>query len=71
MQQDYYSFIKNVFIEYAKSHNEDRGKVLEIFNHIDEAVKTAQSLPLSVQEELKSMLYNGLTINGISSVLFK
>ncbi len=71
MQQYYYSLIKNVFIEYAKSHNEYSGKILEILNHIDEATKVAQSLPLNVQEELKGMLYNGLMINGISSVFFK
>ena len=71
MQQDYYSLIKNVFIEYAKSHNECSGKILEILNHIDEAAKVAQSLPLNVQEELKGMLYNGLMVNGISSIFFK
>ena len=67
MQQDYYSLIKNVFIEYTKSHNECCGKILEILNNI----KVAQSLPLNVQEELKRTLYNALILNGVSSILFK
>ena len=71
MQQDCYSLIKNVLIEYAKSHDEYSGKILEFLNHIDEAAKVAQSLPVNVHEELKEMLYNGLMINGFSSTFFK
>ncbi len=70
MQNDNTSFIKTALIEYAKSHDEYSGKILEIVNHIDEAVEIAQSLPINVQDELKQMILNVLVANGISSIFF-
>ena len=63
---DLYSIIKGVFIEYIKSHNETSGKVIELFDHINEAIKCAQSLPIPVQAELQQMFLVALAANGIS-----
>ena len=71
MQANNNDFFKTVFIEYVKKHDEWKGEVLEILNHIDEASKIAQSLPLNVQEELKQLICNGLMANGIASIFFK
>ena len=71
MQNNNGDFFKTVFIEYVKKHDECKGEVLEILNHIDEASKIAQSLPLNVQEELKQLICNGLMANGIASIFFK
>jgi len=71
MQNNNGDFFKTVFIEYIKKHDECKGEVLEILNHIDEAVKSAQNLPLNVQEDLKQIILNGLIANGINSVFFK
>lgn len=71
MQNNNGEFFKTIFIEYVKEHDECKGEVLEILNHIGEAVKSAQNLPLNVQEDLKQIILNGLIANGINSVFFK
>ncbi len=63
---DSYSVIKNVIIDYIKSHNETSGKVVELFDHINETIKCAQSLPVHVQAELQQMLLTAFAANGIS-----
>ena len=63
---DLYSIIKGVFIDYIKCHNETSGKVIELLDHINEAIKCAQSLPIPVQTELQQMFLAALTANGIS-----
>ena len=60
------SIIKGVIIDYIKSHNLTTGKVVELFNHLDEAVKCAQSLPAPVQAELQQMFVAAFAANGIS-----
>ena len=71
MQANNNDFFNTALIEYVKKHDECKGKILEFLNHIDEASKIAQSLPLNVQEELKQLIYNGLMANGIASIFFK
>ena len=39
MNKDVNSVMKSFIIEYVKSHNEYSGKILEAFNHVDEALK--------------------------------
>ena len=63
---DFWSIIKGVIIDYIKSHNETAGKGGELFNHIDETIKCAQSLPMPVQVELQQLLVSALAANGIS-----
>lgn len=63
---DILSIIKSIGIEYIKSHNETTGKVVELFEHIDETIKCAQSLPMPVQMELHQLLISALAANGIS-----
>ena len=63
---DFLSIIKSVSIDYIKSHNEIAGKVVELFNHIDETIKCAQSLPMPVQMELQQLFISALAANGIS-----
>ena len=58
--------IKSVGIEYIKSHNEAAGQVVELFNHLDETVKCAQSLPASIQAELLHLIFSALAANGIT-----
>ena len=71
MQANNNDFFNTALIEYVKKHDECKGEVLEILNHIDEAVKIAQNLPLNVQEDLKQIILNVLIANGINSVFFK
>ena len=63
---DFWSIIKGVIIDYIKSPNETAGNVVELFNHIDETIKCAQSLPMPVQVELQQLLVSALAANGIS-----
>ena len=63
---DFGSIIKGVIIDYIESHNLTAGKVVELFNHLDEAVKCAQSLPASVQAELQQMLATAFAAKGIT-----
>ena len=65
-KMDIGSIIKSVGIDYIKSHNQTAGKVVELFNHIDETVKCAQNLPAPVQAELQQMFVAALAANGIS-----
>lgn len=60
------SIIKGVIIDYIKSHDETSGKVIELFDHINETVKCAQSLPVPVQAELRQLLLAAFAANGIS-----
>ena len=63
---DLYSVIKNVITNYIKSHNETSGKIIELFDHINETIKCAQSLPVPVQAELQQLLLAAFAVNGIS-----
>ena len=63
---DILSIIKSVGIEYIKNHNVTAGKIIELFNHIDETVKCAQSLPAHIQSELQQLFVSALATNGIS-----
>ncbi len=71
MQKDVSSLIKTALIEYVKSHDEYNGKIMDFINHIDEAIKVIQSLPIDAQNDLKQTISNILIANGISSVFFK
>ena len=63
---DILSIIKSVGIEYIKNHNVTAVKIIELFNHIDETVKCAQSLPAPIQSELQQLFVSALATNGIS-----
>lgn len=65
MYKDINSVMKNFIIEYIKSHNEQSGKIMEAFDHIDEGLKILQGLPLDVQNELKQGIANILIAQGI------
>ncbi len=65
MQNNANAKIKEAIIEYAKSHSEYAGEILDLLNHIDEASKIAQSLPMNIQMELKTYFLQLLVINGI------
>lgn len=71
MQNDVIGLIKNALIEYVKNHNEYSGKIMEFFNNIDEATKIAQSLPIEIQNELKSIIIGILAANGILTIPFR
>lgn len=71
MQNDISSPLKNVFIEYVKSHSDYEGKIMDIFNHIDEANRTFKSLPFNMQNELGQIIWNALLVNGILTIPFK
>ncbi len=60
------SIIKGVITDYIKSHNETSGKVVELFDKLNEFVKCAQSLPVSVQAELQQLFLTAFAANGIS-----
>ena len=60
------SIIKGVIIDYIKKYNLTAGKVVDMVNHIDEAVKCAQSLPAPVQAELQQMFVAAFAANGIA-----
>lgn len=51
MKNNVVEIIKNVVIEYVKGRNEDVGKVMDIFNHIDEAIKISKTLPPQLNNE--------------------
>ncbi len=65
MQNNANAIIKEAIIEYAKHHSEYTGKILDLLNHIDEASKIAQSLPMDIQMELKTYFLQLLVANGI------
>ena len=71
MQKDIGSSIKTALIEYVKCHDEHRGNIMDFINHIDEAIKAIQSLPINAQNELKQTVSNILIANGISSIFFR
>lgn len=60
------SIIKGAIIEFLKSHNENSGKIVEFLNHIDEAAKCVQSLPMPLQNELLQSISIALAANGIT-----
>lgn len=70
MENNVIEIIKNAVIEYVKGRNEDVGKVMDIFNHIDEAIKISKTLPQQLNNELNQVVYNALMANGISSIFF-
>jgi len=63
---DFLSIMKGVAINYIKSHNETAGKVVELFDKIEETIECAQSLPAPVQAELQQMFLSAFAANGIS-----
>ena len=71
MQKDVGSLIKTALIEYVKCHDEYSGNIMDFINHIDEAIKVIQSLPIDAQNELKQTVSNILIANGISSIFFR
>lgn len=71
MQKDISSPLKNVFIEYVKSHSKYDGEIMEIFNHIDEANKAFHNLPLDMQNELGQIIFSTLAANGILAIPLK
>lgn len=71
MQKDNMSFLKTALIEYVKSHDEYRGKILEFIDHIDKAAEVAQSLPADIKEEMRRILINFSFANGITSIFFR
>ena len=60
------SIIKGVIIDYIKSHNETCGKVVELFDKLNEFIKCGQSLSVPVQAELQQLFLTALEANGIS-----
>lgn len=64
MQTKFNDLIKTAFIEYIKSHNEYEGKIVEFYNHINEAGKVFYSLPESIQNDLIQLILSGLAANG-------
>lgn len=68
MQNDVSGLIKSALIKYVKSHNEYDGKIMEIFNNIDEAINAGQSLPLDIQNDLKNIILGALVTNGILKI---
>ena len=66
-----FEIMKSAVINCVKERNEDVGKVMEIFNHIDEVINISKSLPPQLNNELRQVAYNALMANGISSVFFK
>ncbi len=65
MNKDVNSVMKSFVIEYVKSHNEHSGKILEAFNHVDEALKILQSLPFDVQNEIQQGIKKALFAQGL------
>ena len=65
MQKEVNSVIKTIVIEYVKSHKQYEGKIMEAFNHIDEALEILQSLPIEIQSELQQSIMNALIAEGI------
>lgn len=70
MENNVFEIMKSAVINYVKERKEDIGKVMEIFNHIDEAIKISKSLPPQLNNELNQVAYNALMANGISSIFF-
>lgn len=67
MQDNANAIIKEAIIEYAKNHSEYTGTILDFLNHIDEASRIAQSLPMDIQMGLKTYFLQLLVANGILS----
>ena len=63
---DFGSIIKAEIINCIKRHNEDNGKIIEFFNHLDEANKVYCSLPANIQNELKTAIVLALKANGFT-----
>ena len=64
MQNDFGTIIKETIINYVKCHNENSGKVMEIFNHINEAANVYNSLPANVKNELEMSVFLALSASG-------
>lgn len=61
---EFLSVFKSVVTDYIKRHNEYAGTVVDFFNHIDEAMKCVQSLPVPAQAELHRMLLSAFAANA-------
>lgn len=59
------SIVKNVVSSYVKEHSETAAEVVDLFNHLNAAVKCAQSLPGAAQAELRQLLVSALAAKGI------
>ena len=70
MNKDVNSVMKTFIIEYVKSHTEHSGKILEAFNHVDEALKILQSLPLDVQNEIQQGIKKALFAQGLTRNIY-
>lgn len=55
-------FAKQAIIECTSRHNKYAGEIMKFFDHIDEANKIVQGLPIDIQNELKTMIANWLKI---------
>ena len=71
MQRDISSPLKEALIEYVKSRNDNDGKIMEFINHIDEAAKVAQNLPIATQNDLAKIIISNLAANGIIALPLK
>ena len=71
MQKDISSLIKTALTEYVKAHNEYSGKVMDLFNHIDDTVKAAQNLPAEIRFEVGQIIWGILVANGIIPIPLK
>lgn len=71
MQKEIVSLIKKAFIEYAKSHSEYQGKIMDIFNHLDEALQINQSLPIDVQNSLGQIVWGIFAACGVLPAPYK
>lgn len=71
MENNIVEIIKKAVIEYAKAHNEDIGKVTDIFNHLDEAIRISKTLSPQLSHALNEVVCDTLIANGISHVFFR
>ncbi len=57
MEKDLKTIVKEILIDFTKKHNEYSGKIMEVFNHVDESIKILESLPIEMQNEIKQKLF--------------
>lgn len=55
---------KDLILEYIKAHNESEGKLVEAFNHIQEAQKILNSLPQNIQRDVWELITQALAHSG-------
>ena len=70
MQNEAVSIFKTLLTELVKSQNPYAGNIMEFANHLDEAVKIAQSLPVDIQNQLKTTIEAMLAARGFQAVFF-